>query len=517
MTHERFARSGSYSLTLLMASCVPSLRLLCYGHIRPMEEQSLTAHLFRQRRQHQVIRRLPGSGSVTILASIARLCVQLKTVQIIFLARIRRQQEPIHSRAGKLGGFFALAAFSAAVPVASLVSEPLRATASEALRQAGIVPPQQIVQRLASPTVRSSAMTPPDARKRNASVPYTHALSPSAQPFLFTGASLDQQRAVDCLAIAAMAEAGSSDPGQRAVIQVVLNRVRHPAFANTVCGTVFTGSNRATGCQFTFTCDGALQRRYSGTAWAQARRRAKEALHGRVYTSVGLATHYHADWVYPYWSVTLDKIARVETHLFFRWPGARGTQEAMSVRHEGHEPAIAALSMLGSHSAAGTKATVLASARDVESMTSSLSGASKVVVAHPGGRAFFVHLAGSQSTGDAVSLARELCPSSAGNCRALAWTERAVIPAAYPVPAPSRARLTFSYVREAGREIVLYDCKHFDGVARERCIPPAPGARSTNIDGDQAAAAASTQAGEAAAPAPASATGAMAVRMDESA
>ena len=72
-------------------------------------------------------------------------------------------------------------------------------------------------------------------------------------------------------------------------MQVVLNRVRHPAFARTVCGVVFEGSTRATGCQFSFTCDGSLARRYSEAAWAAARLRGGDAHGGGVYKPLGLA------------------------------------------------------------------------------------------------------------------------------------------------------------------------------------------------------------------------------------
>src|SRR3546814_17214212 len=85
-------------------------------------------------------------------------------------------------------------------------------------------------------------------------------------------------------------------------LPIVLNRVRHPAFPKTVCGVVFQGSERSTGCQFTFTCDGALTRRFSDAAWDRARDIAKAALTGHVAKAVGYATHYHTDWVVPYWS-----------------------------------------------------------------------------------------------------------------------------------------------------------------------------------------------------------------------
>ncbi|MGJ3626051.1 cell wall hydrolase [Sphingomonas sp. MMS24-JH45] len=85
-------------------------------------------------------------------------------------------------------------------------------------------------------------------------------------------------------------------------MQVVLNRLRHPAFPKTVCGVVFQGAERSTGCQFTFTCDGALARQPSPLAWDRARKVAAAALAGAVYRPVGYATHYHTDWVVPYWS-----------------------------------------------------------------------------------------------------------------------------------------------------------------------------------------------------------------------
>src|SRR3954468_6506981 len=88
------------------------------------------------------------------------------------------------------------------------------------------------------------------------------AVGSPARPFDVGAASADDFRsALDCLTAAVYYEARSeSEDGQRAVAQVVLNRVRHPAFPKSVCGVVYQGSNRATGCQFSFTCDGSLAR-----------------------------------------------------------------------------------------------------------------------------------------------------------------------------------------------------------------------------------------------------------------
>jgi hypothetical protein len=138
--------------------------------------------------------------------------------------------------------------------------------------------------------------------------------------------------------------------GQRAVAQVVLNRMRHPAFPKTVCGVVFQGSTRATGCQFTFTCDGALARQPTDEGWARARKVAEAALNGHVMRKVGNATHYHAAYVAPYWSPSLVKVGTIGAHIFYRWTGGAGLPPAFGGRYAGGETAglqIATLDKLG--------------------------------------------------------------------------------------------------------------------------------------------------------------------------
>lgn len=136
-------------------------------------------------------------------------------------------------------------------------------------------------------------------------------------------------------------EAGSeSAAGQRAVAQVVLNRMRHPAFPSSVCGVVYSGSLRATGCQFTFTCDGSLGRPPSTAGWARARSVALAALSGAVDPTVGQATHYHALYVAPYWSPSLLKVANIGAHTFYRWKGFNGKRAAFVSPYAGREPAV---------------------------------------------------------------------------------------------------------------------------------------------------------------------------------
>ncbi|MBV9841754.1 MAG: cell wall hydrolase [Sphingomonadaceae bacterium] len=170
-----------------------------------------------------------------------------------------------------------------------------------------------------------SPLTPAQARAINAAMPFASDKLASAKPFMFRGTPAARLQATDCLATAAIYEAGDDADGQRAVMQVVLNRVRAPGFPKTVCGVVYAGADRATGCQFSFTCDGSIARRPEHSGWNAARARARQALSGAVFADVGTATHYHADWVAPSWSRSLDKVAKIRSHIFYQQPGSRRT------------------------------------------------------------------------------------------------------------------------------------------------------------------------------------------------
>lgn len=131
------------------------------------------------------------------------------------------------------------------------------------------------------------------------------------------------ERAAECLALAISYEAGFEPvAGQEAVAQVILNRVRHPSYPDTACGVVWQGSARRTGCQFTFTCDGSLRRARSAAALASARTVAARVLAGQSADHVRGATHYHADYVSPYWAPSLTRVRQIAAHIFYRTPGA---------------------------------------------------------------------------------------------------------------------------------------------------------------------------------------------------
>jgi spore germination cell wall hydrolase CwlJ-like protein len=191
------------------------------------------------------------------------------------------------------------------------------------------------MQPAAAPTVQEMTpfavrqVDPSEAQKLNASLPLASGPNPAAAPFVLQADSKTYARALECLSQAIYYEAArEAEDGQRAVAQVVLNRMRHPAYPASVCAVVYQGAERPTGCQFSFTCDGSLARAPMRGYWDRARKVAAEALKGYVHAPVGNATHYHADYVMPYWAPTLVKNAVSGVHIFYRWPGGWGQPSA---------------------------------------------------------------------------------------------------------------------------------------------------------------------------------------------
>lgn len=198
-----------------------------------------------------------------------------------------------------------------------------------------------------SPTVRLNLpppdlfkpITPEEALKENSERAFSGRPDAPASAFKLVADAGTRDRALECLTQAVYYEAaGEGGDGQRAVAQIVLNRMRHSAYPHSVCGVIYQGADRPTGCQFTFTCDGSLARVPVQSLWKQAERVASEALNGKVFAPVGHATHYHADYVIPYWADSLDKSVQIGRHIFYRLKGGLGAASAFRQRYDGIEP-----------------------------------------------------------------------------------------------------------------------------------------------------------------------------------
>ncbi len=123
-----------------------------------------------------------------------------------------------------------------------------------------------------------------------------------------------------CLAEAVYFESrGESIKGQAAVAQVVLNRVRNPAYPNTICGVVYQNTNWINHCQFSFACDGRKHRVTEMAQWTVAQQVARAVSAGQIwFPEVGSATHYHAVYVRPRWARTMIKVDKIGLHIFYR-------------------------------------------------------------------------------------------------------------------------------------------------------------------------------------------------------
>ena len=331
--------------------------------------------------------------------------------------------------------------------------------------------PQRIVPQAEVPPVEPLAyqdLAPDDARAFNKTVPFSTEPNPAARPFFLTGTDEDKARATDCMAVAMLYEAGDDTLGQRSVGQVIINRVRHPAFPKTICGVVFQGSERHTGCQFTFTCDGALTRHlWSDDAWRRARETAALALTGTVFKSIGYSTHYHTDWVVPYWQSSLDKVARVRTHLFFRWTGWWGTPPAFRRSVSPSEPVIPALAIYSDAHRPGAATTETANASIAAAAVSGALPSATIGDSD----SFLVTLDAKLPPESYAKLATATC-GDRPYCKFMGWSTKAKTPTVLPLQSTQVAAMSFSYLRDRARayEKALWNCAEFSRSDKNQCM-----------------------------------------------
>lgn len=297
--------------------------------------------------------------------------------------------------------------------------------------------------------------------------------SGSAAPFVYAGSAQQRVTAAQCLATAAWYEAGDDPVGQRAVMQVILNRVRHPIFPNSICGVVFQGSELATGCQFTFTCDGSLRRRQPpASQWSRALALGQRALSGDVDSSVFQATHYHADYVRPWWSSQLQQVAQVGSHIFYRWNGqqlltssSRSGQELFPTAPYAERDGPTAVEL----SAGTTPGAATAGAADS-------AAAPPAPAAEVAGRQVVRLAAGTPAGRWAVDALGQCSGRSA--CQVLGYRTAAEVLRNRARGVADVERPEFLFVRDAasGREMGLWDCARNPRPDASQCLPTDQGA-----------------------------------------
>jgi len=114
--------------------------------------------------------------------------------------------------------------------------------------------------------------------------------------------------------------------GKVAVGQVVLNRVDSTAYGDSICGVVKqtkyypSGGINLHDCQFSWYCDGK-----SDIPWEREKHIYEESfmlavrlLENRPMDFTEGATHYHNNKVNPYWADSLERVTRIDDHIFYR-------------------------------------------------------------------------------------------------------------------------------------------------------------------------------------------------------
>lgn len=318
------------------------------------------------------------------------------------------------------------------------------------------------------------------AKKTNDAVALTTSPVPPAKGFIFSGTPADYERATDCLAATIFYEAGNETvSGQMAVLQVVLNRLRHPAYPKTVCGVVFQGQERRTGCQFSYACDGSMARRPSPAAWMRFRGLSQAMLKGLVYPPVGLATHYHTDWVLPAWSAKLDKVRVEGTHLFFRYTGYWGTPAAFTGKVSRSEPVLAKMASLSpAHSIAATlaqagvvtemtpeEAMAAVAPADLERVATTLDAPDK------GKEVFLIYVDPLLDSAALTRMAENAC-GGRKTCKVFAWADQGLMPRGLPLEPSERQSMAYSYVRTglSKANTQRWNCELFPTERKSDCI-----------------------------------------------
>lgn len=142
---------------------------------------------------------------------------------------------------------------------------------------------------------------------------------------IMEGAELDALRTPrgnaqwQCLTEALYFEArGEPIDGQYAVAEVILNRVDHDNYPNTICGVITQGTGRQFACQFTYTCDGRPEEMSDAGARHRLGHIARIMIDGAPRDLTTGATHYHANWVDPSWARQYPQTASIGIHHFYR-------------------------------------------------------------------------------------------------------------------------------------------------------------------------------------------------------
>ena len=116
---------------------------------------------------------------------------------------------------------------------------------------------------------------------------------------------------------------------KKAIDYVTLNRVQHRTFPNTICkvvkqGKVYPWKRNVPikhKCQFSWYCDVKSDIPKERKAWNKSYDLAVNMYFNKSYDNTRGSTHYHTDYVKPYWRTDkrLEYVTKIGSHLFYRY------------------------------------------------------------------------------------------------------------------------------------------------------------------------------------------------------
>jgi len=115
---------------------------------------------------------------------------------------------------------------------------------------------------------------------------------------------------------------GEGAAGMEAVANVVMNRLGHKGFPNTICGVVKQGHEQGA-CQFSWWCDGRSDDAEEDKSYAIAKEIARKALNRQLTDRTGGALYFHHRKVTPNWSNEYVRTVEVGEHVFYKPAGGK--------------------------------------------------------------------------------------------------------------------------------------------------------------------------------------------------
>ena len=129
--------------------------------------------------------------------------------------------------------------------------------------------------------------------------------------------------AITCLARSIYWEANRKDNAEmEAIANVVMNRLGHKGFPNTICGVVKQGHEQGT-CQFSWWCDGRSDDAREDEPYSHAKEIARKALNRQIKDPTDGALYFHNRKVTPNWSSEYIRTVEVGEHVFYKPAGGK--------------------------------------------------------------------------------------------------------------------------------------------------------------------------------------------------